>query len=148
MSRAPLANQTTGPGCGTRQSPLAPGWSQFGAGCVMVVGGKPSSVTVAGCGAVQCGQCRPTCRCPPWLPSHCTRCSPALSPHSTALQGELRGRVHSTPRGAQYASFLGLPYAEAGRFQLPGPAPAWQGVLRANKAGRILVIKLEDVSAL
>ncbi|TCM17162.1 para-nitrobenzyl esterase [Novosphingobium sp. PhB165] len=32
--------------------------------------------------------------------------------------------------------FLGIPYAKAGRFEVPGPVPPWQGVRAADRFGR------------
>ena len=41
--------------------------------------------------------------------------------------------------------FLGVPYAQAGRFRMPAPAPAWEGVRDAHYAGPVCPL-LDDES--
>ena len=49
------------------------------------------------------------------------------------LQGEVEGVDRKSYHGKEYAAFMGIPYGAAKRFQLPQPAPKWDGVLKADK---------------
>ena len=48
-------------------------------------------------------------------------------------QGQVEGVDRRSFRGREYAAFMGIPYGAAKRFQLPQPAPKWEGVLKADK---------------
>lgn len=59
--------------------------------------------------------------------------SPNLNPPTVQVKG---GRLRGLREGSTY-SFLGIRYAEAERFELPRPAPAWQGTRDAQVWGPI-----------
>ena len=48
-------------------------------------------------------------------------------------QGEVEGVDRKSYHGKEYAAFMGIPYGAAKRFQLPQPAPKWEGVLKGDK---------------
>ncbi|XP_014364665.2 juvenile hormone esterase [Papilio machaon] len=57
------------------------------------------------------------------------RLVPQRTPTVRVSGGLLRGYL--APDGS-HAAYLGIPYATAGRFQVPKPAPGWSGVLEAQ----------------
>ncbi|CAG7785914.1 unnamed protein product, partial [Allacma fusca] len=50
-------------------------------------------------------------------------------------QGKLKGNVLTSRGGRNYAAYLKIPYAQAGRFQAPIAPPAWTGVYQATTPG-------------
>ena len=48
-------------------------------------------------------------------------------------QGEVEGVDRKSYHGKDYAAFMGIPYGVAKRFQMPQPAPKWDGVLKGDK---------------
>jgi para-nitrobenzyl esterase len=59
--------------------------------------------------------------------------NPNLHPPIVQLKS---GKLRGLREGATY-SFLGVPYAEAERFELPKPVPAWDGVRNAQSWGPV-----------
>ena len=58
---------------------------------------------------------------------------PNLAPPVVQVKG---GKLRGLSEG-KTSSFLGIPYAEAGRFELPKPAAAWTGVKNAQAWGPV-----------
>ena len=58
-------------------------------------------------------------------------------------QGEVEGVDRKSYHGKEYVAFMGIPYGAAKRFQLPQPAPKWEGVLKGDK--RIECLQRDDL---
>jgi para-nitrobenzyl esterase len=66
--------------------------------------------------------------------------SPNLNPSIVQVKsGKLRGF-----RDGKTTSFLGIPYAEAGRFEMPKPVKPWDGIRNAQAWGPVSPIPVQD----
>ncbi|CAB3257415.1 unnamed protein product [Arctia plantaginis] len=63
------------------------------------------------------------------------------APIVTVEQGQLQGRVGTSPNGKTFFSFQGIPYAKPPigplRFKAPQPPEPWQGIYNATAEGNI-----------
>ncbi|KAL4711245.1 hypothetical protein ACJJTC_019086, partial [Scirpophaga incertulas] len=63
------------------------------------------------------------------------------APVVSVAQGQLQGRVVTSPTGKAYYSFQGIPYAKPPlgslRFKAPEPAEPWEGVRDATSEGNV-----------
>ncbi|CAG9857130.1 unnamed protein product [Phyllotreta striolata] len=50
----------------------------------------------------------------------------------TIPNGTIQGRIEYSKRGISFYSFQQIPYGKAARFQPPGPAEPWEGILNAT----------------
>ena len=66
--------------------------------------------------------------------------SPNLNPPVVQVtSGKLRGF-----RDGRTSTFLGIPYAEAERFEMPKPVKPWDGIRSAQAWGPVCPIPVQD----